>query len=82
VSSRATGDLAKVRKGDIDARALTKMGETYAKLNIVKVANAQRGDERMVVLGAQQQQESKKGAGLKQVRVRKEDGGWKVLDFK
>jgi hypothetical protein len=80
VSSKATGDLARMRKGDLDDRAITKISETYARLNIIRVAAVTKGDERVVVLGTGQAGDSnKKVAGAKQVVLRKEDGAWKVF---
>lgn len=83
VASKAAGDLAKIRKGDMDERGLTKLSDTYGKLNVIRVAPVTRGDERVVVLGTGQQSEAtkKSQAGLKQVVLRKEDGGWKVFSF-
>jgi hypothetical protein len=82
ISSRATGDLAKLRKGEADAKVATKLTETYGSLYVIKSANATRGDERYVVLSPNQQADNNNKKGLKQIRVRLEEGTWKVVDFK
>jgi hypothetical protein len=76
VSSKATGELAKAREGDIDSRGLSRMAEQYGSLKFVKVAPVTRGDERVVVLSSGGSDAKK---GLKQATLRKEDGGWKVF---
>jgi hypothetical protein len=82
ISSKAVGDLGKLRKGEADSNVMTKLSDTYGRLYVIRVANATRGDERLVVLSATQQQADKKTGSFKQIRVRKEEGIWKVADFK
>lgn len=80
VAAKATGDLAKIRKGEVDDRVLTKLGDTYSKLNVIRVAPITKNDVRFVVIGTGQAGETNKRAtGNKQVELRKEDGGWKVF---
>ena len=84
VSSKAVGDLAKLRKGELDARGIAKFVETYGKMTSAKKApTRQKADETIVVLSPGQSgaPEPKKGAPNpnKQVIVRNEDGGWKIL---
>ena len=72
ISSKATGDLAQIRKGAGD---LSRMASQYGTYEVGNVIQAKRSDQRFVVLtmgGA----DSKK---RKQMEMRQEDGGWKVL---
>jgi hypothetical protein len=80
ISSKATGDLAKLRKGELDERGMTKLAEAYSKMTSAKPAQTQsKRDERTIVLSPGDQGDSKKPKGIKQVIVRNEDGGWKIL---
>ncbi len=81
VASKAAGDLAHIRNGDIDDRAISKLADTYSKLNIIRVAPVQKNDVRTVVIGTGQPGATNKKAavGNKQIELRKEDGGWKVF---
>jgi hypothetical protein len=82
ISARATGDLAKIRKGEGDSKIITKLSDTYGRLHVIRVAAATRGDERTVVMSAQQQAADTKKGQFKQIRVRKEENIWKVIDLK
>jgi hypothetical protein len=82
IAAKATGDLAKIRKGEADSRAVTRFTETYGRLFVNKVAPVTRGDERIVVMSPNQNADSKTKKGLKQIVLRKEDGAWKVFDLK
>ncbi len=82
VASKATGELARIRKGEIDDRGLTKLADTYSKLNVIRVTPVQRQDVRVVVIGTGQANDTKKVTGGKQVELRKEDGAWKVFQLR
>ncbi len=87
VSKRAvvSTDLGRLGKGQLDGTAFTKFADTYGKLMVTKVPNATKRDERLIVIGPNQPQaqDSKKAQpGAKQVTVRNEDGGWKILSIK
>jgi hypothetical protein len=82
VSSRALGDLAKIRKGEADARVISKLSDTFGKLFVARVAPVTKGDERVVVLSTTQQQQQAKKGTFKQATLRKEDGVWKVFELK
>jgi hypothetical protein len=83
VSSRAAGDLAKIRKGEADSRIMTKLSETYGRLHVGKVVSSRRGDERLIVLSPSANLDSTKDKkGLKQAIVRKEENVWKVFELK
>lgn len=85
VASKATGDLARIRKGELDDRGLSKLADTYGKLNFIRVAPITKNDVRVVVIGPGQAGDTtkKRGpTGNKQVELRKEDGGWKVFQLR
>jgi hypothetical protein len=85
ISSKATGELEKLRKGELDERGYAKLVEQYGQLSVVQVPPPQKATERIVVIGpsGQQPQPDRKkrsaaNTGRKQVVLRQEDGGWKV----
>lgn len=71
ISSKATGVLGQLRKGAGD---LPKLATQYGSYDVSSVVQGNRNDQRFVVLT--EGGDSKK---RKQMEMRKEDGGWKVL---
>lgn len=73
ISSKASGDLGQIRKGTSDGRNLAK---AYGAMKVGKVVQGSRGDERLVVLEGGADSKNRK-----QMKLRKEDGGWKVFEI-
>lgn len=80
VSTRAAGDLAKIKKGDADEKVISKLAQSYGNLVVIRVAPVTKGDERIIVLGTSQT-DTKKGS-FKQLTLRKEENTWKVFAIK
>jgi hypothetical protein len=73
----------------MDEAGYARLVEQYGRLTVVQVPTPTKATERIVVIGPSgqpaQPQKGKRtvaAAGRKQVVLRQEDGGWKILQLK